>query len=203
MRTLLLALPLLAVTVFAARADEPASDFLKPDNWEGLMDYWKIEGSTIVGQAPEKGVPFNTFLCTKKKYKNFKMSFEIKLQDGKGNSGVQIRSHVHDMKKFAVTGPQCDIGQQYWGCLYGENLPGGMMKAADFSKVKKVLKADDFNEYTIECVGKHVKITINGLTTVDDDFEKLPDEGIIALQLHAGHPSMQATFRNIKFQEVK
>src|SRR5262245_31996850 len=83
MRTLLFALPLLAATAFAARSDEPGkekpqeqsgADFLKPDNWEGLMEYWKIEGSTIVGQAPEKGVPFNTFLCTKKKYKNFKMS---------------------------------------------------------------------------------------------------------------------------------
>jgi hypothetical protein len=77
------------------------------------------------------------------------------------------------------------------------------MKAADWNEVKKVLKADDFNDYAIECVGKHVKITINGLTTVDQDFAKMPEDGIIALQLHAGHPNMQATFKNIKFEEVK
>src|SRR6266568_646572 len=150
MRRILLAVPLLAFAV-TARAEEK-SDFLSADNWEGLMDYWKIEGSTIVGQAPPEGVPFNTFLCSKTKYKDFKMSFQIRLKDGGGNSGVQIRSHVHDTKKFAVTGPQ------FWGCLYGENF-GGMMKAANFDEVKKVLKADDFNDYAIECVGKHVKIT--------------------------------------------
>src|SRR5262249_51790629 len=153
---------------------EEKSDFLSPNNWEGLMDYWKIEGSTITGQAPPEGLTFNTFLCSKKKYKDFKMSFQIRLKDGGGNSGVQIPSHIHDQKKFAVTGPQCDIGQQFWGCLYGENF-GGMMKAADFNEVKKVLKPDDFNDYAIECIGKHVKITINGVTTVDGDFEKMPD----------------------------
>jgi len=200
MRRILFAVPLLFVTT-SVRADDSA-EFLKADNWEGLMEYWKIDGTTITGQAPPEGVPFNTFLCTKKKYKDFKMSCQVRLKDGGGNSGVQIRSHIHDMKKFAVTGPQCDMGQQYWGCLYGENF-GGMMKQANFGEVKKVLKADDFNDYAIECVGKHVKITINGLTTVDDDFAKMPEEGIIALQLHAGHKNMQAAFKNIKFEEVK
>src|SRR5260221_13730623 len=99
MRTLLFALLLLAAAALAARADEPKSDFLSPDNWEGLMEYWKIDGTTITGQAPQEGVPFNTFLCTKKKYKDFKLSFQIRLKDGGGNSGVQIRSHIHDMKK--------------------------------------------------------------------------------------------------------
>src|SRR5437763_4091921 len=115
MRRSFFIVPLLAFAV-TARAEEK-SDFLSPDNWEGLMDYWKIEGTTIVGQAPPEGLTFNTFLCTKKKYKDFKMSFQIRLKDGGGNSGVQIRSHIHDMKKFAVTGPQCDVGQQFWGCL--------------------------------------------------------------------------------------
>jgi len=201
MRRILLAIPLLVFAAVSARADD-TKDFLKPENWEGLMEYWKIDNGTIVGQAPEEGVPFNTFLCSKKKYANFKLSCQVRLEGGKGNSGIQIRSKIHDEKKFAVTGPQCDMGQQFWGCLYGENF-GGMMKAADFNEVKKVLKADDFNDYAIECIGKHVKITINGLTTVDADFEKLPEDGIIALQMHAGHPKMQVTFKNIKFEEVK
>jgi hypothetical protein len=33
---------------------------------------------------------------------------------------------------------------------------------------------------------------------VDEDFPKLPEEGIIAWQLHAG-PAMEVTFRRIRF----
>ena len=64
-----------------------------------------------------------------------------------------------------------------------------------------MLKKDDFNDYYIKCVGKHVTIKLNGETTVDDDFAKMPDEGIIAWQLHAGKP-MEVTFKNIEFKEL-
>ena len=50
-------------------------------------------------------------------------------------------------------------------------------------------------------MGKHVTIKLNGEITVDEDFEKLPDEGIIAWQLHAGEP-MEVVFRNIEFKDL-
>ncbi len=178
-----------------------AADFLDPPNWEGLMQYWKIEGNSIVGNSGAKGLTFNTFLCSKKTYKNFALSFKVRLKEGKGNSGVQIRSHVHDAAKFAVTGPQADIGEGWWGSLYGENF-GGMMKMADRNQINAILKNDDFNDYSIKVVGKHVTIRINGVTAVDQEFEKLPDEGIIAFQLHAGGP-MEVTFKDIVFNEIK
>jgi hypothetical protein len=68
--------------------------------------------------------------------------------------------------------------------------------------VKRVLKPDDFNDYSIRCVGKHVTIKLNGETTVDDDFAKMPEDGIIAWQLHAGFPSMEVTFKDIKFKDL-
>jgi hypothetical protein len=171
--------------------------------WDGLLDqFWSVKDGAIVGSTAPKGINFNTFLCSKKMYKDFELQFQVKLTPGKsGNSGVQIRSHIHNMKTFAVTGPQCDMGQQYWGSLYGENF-GGMMKAADAKLVKKVLKVEDFNDYYIKCVGKHVTIKLNGETTVDDDFPKMPDEGIIAWQIHGG-PAMEVTFRRIQFKEIK
>jgi hypothetical protein len=178
----------------AARADD---DFLKPDNWEGLP-FWKIEKDRVVGLA-EKDPGFNNFFCSKKKYKDFEMSFEVRLKDGKGNSGVQIRSTVVDPKKFVVAGPQADVGAGYWGSLYGERF-GGMMKASDVKKLK--IKDADFNDYSIKCVGMKVTIRVNGETAVDQEFEKMPEDGIIAFQLHAGGP-MEVEFRNIKFKELK
>jgi hypothetical protein len=144
---------------------------------------------------------FNTFLCSKEKYGDFELTFQVRLKGGTGNSGVQVRSEVIDTSKFVVKGPQCDIGQQYWGSLYGEQF-GGMMQASDAEAVKKVLKPDDFNDYSIRCEGKHVTIKLNGETMVDAEFEQMPEEGIIAWQLHQG-PSMEVTFRDIKFAELK
>ena len=170
--------------------------------WEGLTDkYWSVKDGAIVGATPE-GLSFNTFLCSKKKYKDFELAFQVRLtgQGWAGNSGVQIRSEIADKEHLAVRGPQCDMGDVYWGSLYGEHF-GGMMKQAPADKVNKVLKKDDFNDYSVKCVGKHVTIKVNGVTTVDEDFDKMPEEGIIAWQLHQGKP-MEVVFKNIRFKDL-
>jgi len=190
------------IALTAANAGEGSTFFNGKDleGFEGLLkEYWSVKDGTIVGTTAPKGINFNTFLCSKKKYKDFELSFQVKLAKV-GNSGIQIRSHIHNKEKFAVTGPQCDMGAQYWGSLYGENF-GGMMKAADAKLVKETVKVDDFNDYYIKCVGKHVTIKLNGKTTVDAEFAKLPDEGIIAFQIHGG-PSMDVVFRNIQFKNL-
>lgn len=213
MRRISYALPVLAAVLLAssARTDEKTSELLKADNWEGLMDFWKIDGNTVVGASPKEGLKSNTFLCSKKKYKDFEMSFKVRLKGGgDANSGVQIRSQLVDPKTFTVAGPQCDMGGPYWGSLYGERFGkdgkvggGHMMKAADTKKVAAILKKDDFNDYQIKCVGKHVTIAINHETIVDGDFDIMPEEGIIAFQLHVTREPMEVTFKDIEFKEVK
>ncbi|MBM3992775.1 MAG: DUF1080 domain-containing protein [Planctomycetes bacterium] len=202
------------LTVSSAHAGDDKPFFNGKDlaGFEGLLDqFWSVKESAIVGSTAPKGINYNTFLCSKKKYKDFELQFEVRLTKS-GNSGIQIRSHIHNKDKFAVTGPQCDMGGPYWGSLYGENF-GGMMKAADGKLVKKVLKEGEFNDYYIKCIGKHVTIKLNGETTVDQEFDKkwasegknrkeLPDEGIIAFQIHGG-PAMEVVFRNIRFKELK
>jgi hypothetical protein len=207
---------LVALGALALTADEPARsaagsgdpaervDFFNGkdlDSFDGLKQYWSVKDGAIVGTTPKDGLAFNTFLCSKKKYKDFELKFQVKLVGATANSGVQIRDSEKDKQNFAVEGPQCDMGAQYWGSLYGEHF-GGMMKAADPKLVAKVLKKDDFNDYSIRCVGKRVTIKLNGETTVDDDFPKLPDEGIIAWQLHQVKTPMEVTFKNIEFKDL-
>jgi hypothetical protein len=207
-RTLLLSATLLALLLVSAsvaeeKDEKKAEPFIAKDlsNWEGLIkEYWTYKDGELVGYTGEKGISFNTFLCSKKKYKDFEMKFKVRLKDGGGNSGVQIRSKIADAKQFAVAGPQCDIGAGYWGSLYGERF-GGMMKAAP-GEIQKAVKGKDFNDYYIKCVGKKVTIKINGKTSIDEEFEKMPDEGIIAFQLHGGG-SMEVTFKDIEFKELK
>src|SRR5262249_35391149 len=104
--------------------------------------------------------------------------------------------------KFIVKGPQCDIGQTFWGSLVGERMSPLFIKRAPGDLVKKVVKQDDFNDYSIKCIGKHVTIKINGETMVDGDFPNLPEEGIIAWQLPAGFNSMEVTFKDIAFTNL-
>ena len=160
----------------------------------------------IIGVTPN-GLKANTFLCSKRLYTDFELSFQVWLIGKNANSGVQIRSELKDRDKYVVWGPQCDMGQQYWASLYGEHFgqkevgKGGFLKAADPEVVKKVLKPGEFNDYSIRALGKHVTIKLNGATTVDADFDNLPAEGIIAFQIHSG-PKMEVTFKDIAFKDL-
>ena len=195
----------------ALRADD-TKEFLDPKNWEGNTDIFKIEDGKIIGET-KKDPGFNTFFCTKEKYGDFELTCKVKLTDGVGNSGFQIRSKLVDPKKFVVHGPQVDIGSGYWGSLYGEGV-GGMIKASEKKMIEKAVKEKEVNEYHIVAKGSKVTIKINGETMVDGDFPKLPAqdpkdakdfpaEGIIALQVHTGYPKMKIEVTDIKFTKLK
>lgn len=186
--------------LIAADSPDPAIDGKSLAGWNYLPAHWKVEGGRIVGQH-DGTLKFNTFLCSQRSYRDFELQFRVKLTGAGANSGVQVRSTVSNREQWKVRGPQADIGAVYWGSLYGEDF-GGMMKACDFAKVKPTLKADDFNDYFVRVVGKRVTIRVNDVTTVDQEFEKLPAEGIIALQLHQG-PKMQVEYEKIRLAEVK
>src|SRR5436190_2040544 len=127
-------------SLFPARGEAAGDEFFDGksfDSFEGLIaEYWRIQDGVIIGASP-RGLTFNTYLCSKKKYTDFELTFQVKMP--KGNSGVQIRSQIHDRKKFGVTGPQCDMGDGYWGSLNSENF-GGPLKYADAKLVNKILK---------------------------------------------------------------
>ena len=170
--------------------------------WLGLSECWTIKDGALVGSTPPTGLEHNTFLCSKRTHTDFELKFQVKLTGTgwTGNSGVQIRSEIIDKDRFVVKGPQCDMGAEYWGSLWGERF-GGMMKAADAKLVQSVLKENEFNDYYIKCVGKRVTIKLNGTTTVDDDIADLPESGVIAWQLHGGGP-MTVTFKDIEFKDL-
>src|SRR5258708_2427383 len=153
----------------AFTADDAKADFLGGkdlEGWEGLKQHWSVKDGALVGTTYPDGNSFNTFLCSNKNYKDFELKFQVKLQ-GKGwpgNSGVQVRSKIIDTedgrKHFAVSDPQCDMGDVYWGSLYGEEF-GGMMKQAPEDLVNKVPNKQHINDYPIQIVGEHATINLN------------------------------------------
>src|ERR1700733_1817145 len=77
------------------------------DGWEGDTAVWRAEGDEIVGSTEGKKIEMNSFLATKKHYKNFVLKLKFKLRNH--NSGVQFRSRLHQDYVFVVTGYQADI----------------------------------------------------------------------------------------------
>ncbi|MBC8373841.1 MAG: DUF1080 domain-containing protein, partial [Planctomycetes bacterium] len=141
----------------------------------------------------------NDFLYTEKEYGDFELTLSYKLVNH--NSGVQIRSQVHD--DFRVTGYQADIAmKRYTGILYDEGRRG-IIADVKPAVVSKFIKQNDWNDYRIVCKGTNITLWINGQQTITYTEKKasIPNKGVIAFQLHGG-PPMKVYFKNIKIKEL-
>jgi serine/threonine protein kinase len=127
-------------------AERKHHHFLDSTNWHGLKQFWTMKDGVIKGASGLQLPESNTFLCSRRTYKDFELRFQVRLtgQGWAGNSGVQIRSTLIDPDKFIVRGPQCDIGQGYWGCLWNEGL--GLIKQASWEIGDRKVKEGQLNE---------------------------------------------------------
>ncbi len=185
------------------RADYGFVRLFRPNDlagWEGLPGAWWVDQGAIHGKLPA-GRDKHTFLYNSKKYRDFELTFRVKLKDGKGNSGVQIRSTVIDPKEYILAGPQVEIDAKMGG-LYGERTSGGWMQQVPASAWERVFKPNEFNAFRVRAVGKHVTVTVNGEKLVDGDFPTMADEGIIALQLHGGGPKGNMKSDDLIFKDM-
>ena len=111
---------LAAIAVFAAEGEDgfvPIFNGKDLAGWQGDATLWIVEDGVLIGRSP--GIKHNDFLATTKEYGDFILRFDIRLIDGKGNSGVQLRSK-RVPNSHEVSGYQADVGQGWWGTLYDE-----------------------------------------------------------------------------------
>ena len=171
--------------------------------WEGNELSFRIEQGAVVGGSLKARIPRNEFLCTKKNYKNFILTLEVKLLGGpKANAGIQIRTK-RIPNHHEVSGYQADMGVGWWGSLYDESRRNKVLARADAAVIQKTLKPDGWNRYKIHCEGRRIRLYINGTLTVDytEPDPKIPLVGVIALQIHGGSPS-EAWYREITITEL-
>ena len=175
----------------------------------GTANYELKDG--IITGTTEAGSP-NTFLCTKKKYGDFELQFEVKCDD-QLNSGVQIRSQLKG-DKFGgrVNGPQVEIeasgkngGES--GYIYGE-AAGGWLTPKKDREPHKHFKDGEWNHYKIVAEGSRIQVWVNGEQVSDLKDEttfKTYAEGLIGFQVHGVGKKgpFEVSWRNLKIREIK
>lgn len=160
--------------------------------WHGDEQLWSVENGEIVGKSA--GLAHNSFLISDMAAEDFRLSFQVKLVDDRGNSGVQFRSEPVDGYE-AIRGYQADIGPGWWGKLYEEEGRALLWDKSGEAFAKK----GEWNDYVIEARGSRVQTWINGQLSVDLDDPDGRRRGVFALQLHSGEPT-EVRFRNFKLE---
>jgi len=207
-------LPITALLVAAAvSADEPTSIFdgKTLDGWvqyNGTATY-RVEDGAIVGKTTP-GSP-NSFLCSKKHYADFELTFEVKV-DNALNSGVQIRSNCQGgAPDGRVNGPQVEIeasgknGAEA-GYLYGEAAGGWMTPKADL-KPHKHFKDSEWNSFRIVAKGPRIQVWINDtlISDLTDEAKfKSHPKGFLGLQVHGVGKSgpFEVRWRKLMLKEL-
>lgn len=162
---------------------------------------WKVKDGAIVGGSLEKKVPHNTFITTEKRYKDFELTLQVKVEGEKPNAGIQIRSErIKDHHE--MIGYQADVGPGWWGKLYDESRRRKVMGNWVSKEAAKAAR-EGWNDYKIRCEGKRIRLWINDILTCDytEKDESIPLEGYIALQAHSG-PPFEASYRKIVIKEL-
>ena len=202
-RWTIIAVGLIGLQVGAAPAQDepgfvPLFDGKTLNGFVGDPELWRVEDGQIVGSTDKKRLRHNSFLATRKKFRNFILKVKFKLRNH--NSGIQFRSQLLD--DYIVKGYQADIAEnRYLGILY-EERGRGILADVNPQQVRRYYKPGQWNEYTIIAQGPRIKLLINGHVTVDyteKDPKRGAQEGVIAFQLHTG-PAMEVRFKDIRIK---
>jgi hypothetical protein len=188
-------LALLCTLAAAVAGDEPLFNGKNLDGWDGDPRLWRVEDGVIVGSTEGVTLEANSFLITRKKFRDFHLKLQVKLRNH--NSGIQFRSEA--LPNWVVRGLQADLAENnWWGSIYDERGTRGVIVNGWKDKAEKVVKPNDWNDYEVYCQGDLIQLRVNGLLTAElrDSSAR---EGVIALQLHRG-PPMEVRFRNIRIQ---
>lgn len=171
--------------------------------WEGDLTIFRLQDGAIVGGSLARRVARNEFLCTAKSYGDFELRLQVKLLGGDGaNAGIQFRTR-RIPNHHEVSGYQADMGTGWWGALYDESRRNKVLKGPDADQMKRVVKADDWNDYVIRAEGRRIQLWLNGVPTVEyvEEDPAIEATGVICVQIHGGPPS-EAWYRDITLLDL-
>jgi hypothetical protein len=178
------------------------------DGWEGYPDLWSVKDGVIVARN-DQPLKFSTYLLTKGKYTDFRLTFAAKLVESEMHSGVCFWGAV---KPDVSTDPEADrtrytyaghlvMFPSGWGMydLFGRNgLP------VNGAPAKKAGRQHDWNDIEILAQGNRVRVAVNGSAVVDwrDPEPERIKAGPIGLQLHSNKVPQEVHFKGLVLETL-
>jgi hypothetical protein len=157
---------------------------------------WYVEkGNLVCESGPDKKYGY---LSTNKKYKNFILEYDFKLE-ANGNSGVFIRSSIDGTK---ISGWQVEVAPpgNGTGGIYESYGRGWLTKPS--AEKESSLSADGWNKGKIEVNNDEITTWLNGNQISNIKDAKIgAANGFIALQIHDGG-GIKVRWRNIRLKEI-
>jgi Domain of Unknown Function (DUF1080) len=138
------------------------------------------------------------------------------INDGKVNNQWVVRGYQHELRNESTLpsvagfiydeggrrGRICLVGEQAtWGADGKKQITDTLIDQAEYAKL---FKLDDWNDVVIIAKGNHIQHYLNNrliLDFTDSDPQLALQEGILAVQLHAGKP-MWTEFKNLRIKEL-
>ncbi|MBW7865557.1 MAG: DUF1080 domain-containing protein [Candidatus Hydrogenedens sp.] len=222
---ILVAVPILSGAAFGEEGFVPLFDGKSLDGWRAAdPSYWSVRDGAVTGTIT-KSHP-----CDTNQYLVWEggeiADFELKLESrvrGQGgiNNGFQYRSR--ELPDHDVCGYQVDNNLEtpwlvrlydeygrHTMAMRGEHAvydAEGNRAAAPLAEAAgdAWFKLEDWHEYHLVCVGGEITLNVDGrlaATVSDNDPRRREPQGILALQLHSGPPTV-AQFRNIRLKVLR
>jgi hypothetical protein len=167
------------------------------DGWEGHDNLWSVKDGVIVGKNKDE-VKVSTYLQTKRKFTDFRLTSTVKLVESEMHSGIAFwgRRAPDKGDEYTYAG-HLVMFPSGWGMydLFGREGKLGV----DGAPAKRVGKQHDWNDLEILAQGNRVRVAVNG-TQVVDWRDPEPDrikEAPIGLQLHSNKVPQEVHFKDI------
>ena len=207
----LLALFFISWTGFSHADDHSWKEMFNGENLEGWHNPYPHGEAKVNSGVIELVANKKFFLAYDQQVSDFIMTAQIKLPQGKANSGILFRSQKKENGVMFGYQAEVDGSDRKWsGGLYDEGRRGWIhpkkplenaYNTKNWTKVRKeAFKRDDWNDYKIRCHGNHIQIWVNGTKTTDlkDNTDK---KGFLAIQ-HHGENGQVYRFKSLRLLEL-
>ncbi|MEN1678390.1 MAG: family 78 glycoside hydrolase catalytic domain [Planctomycetota bacterium] len=195
---------------------EPLFDGKTTGGWSNPFEHGEAEA--VAGEIRLRGDK-KFFLVTERQYRDFRFIADIRLPEGPANSGLMFRCHVEPGRVYGYQA-ECDGSARRWsGGLYDEGRRGWIWPSklgrstdeflvhqdasqAHFEQptIRDALRRNEWNRYSVECVGDRIRIRVNGVL-VTDMRDSVDRSGHLGIQ-HHGEKGQVYRFRNLYVKEL-
>jgi hypothetical protein len=148
--------------------------------WFGATDGYAVEDGVLHCKPGSGGK-----LYTEEEYEDFVLRFEFKLTPG-ANNGIGLRAPTEGDPAFAAMEIQIldDTAEKYAG-LQPYQYHGSVYGVVP-AKKGHLKPVGDWNQQEISCIGRRVKVVLNGETIVDADLDEASEGGTMDGREHPG-----------------